>query len=244
MVKNKAFISMDHWGSRVNISSTKFVNFMFVDGILTNTNHIFEKAFVLNRNVHDNRKVYTCLKFNANYGDCHWVNISNSIFNSYNNFRFSWTISSLVTKPLNYKLGVETFILKARSLEGPIIITNNTFKNFVTIKRDSQSVDTTSTTLQIACSKSNIPTTFSNVPTIENIAMAVRRVSSLFKQTPANTPNTKNLYMSLSSCFDIRDLKKGLIMYQNTFQSIYSHTAPVLHLYGFENTLRMNQCYK
>lgn len=241
MPKAKAFITMNVWGSKVTISNTIFRNFLFPSGIVTNTIHIVSKIFARAHNIHDQRSIFSCRNVNSSFGDCHSINITNSVFEGYNaqKISFSITTSATTTTAVNAftpYAGVEAFVLRVRSLDGPITIKGSTFSKMITLKRDSQlytSEDTTNP--RYFCTASRALLT-SALPTVENVARYIRKLNYLFKQLPASL-FTLNLALSLSSCFDIRDLKKGLVLYQNTFQSIYSASAPVLHLYGFENTL-------
>ena len=225
---------MDLWASKVTINETTFRNFLFLDGIITNTNNIFTKTFVNNHNIHDDRQVYTCLRFNSNFGDCHAINIVNSVFDSYNAWSFSFFYSIASKPPLPAK-GVEAFIIRVRSLEGPILIKGSTFKNMVTLKRDSQKENTATSGTKI-CKSSLVPSSLSAKVSAENVARLIRKANGLFKQLKVPT-SSKNLPLSISSCFDIRNLQKGLTMYQNKFEKIFALTGAALHLYGFENTL-------
>ena len=238
MPKAKAFISMNLWGSKVTINNTIFRNFLFPSGIITNTFHIFHKFFVQNFNMHDQASVFSCRNLDSSFGDCHSINITNSVFEGYNAQSISFYIPSVSSTGINAFTpfaGVEAFILRVRSLDGPITIKGSTFSKMITLKRDSQMYYPTGTSYKAFCVSSRAFLT-NNLPSIENVARYIRKINYLFKQL-SSTTITLNLALSLSSCFDIRNLQKGLVLYQNTFESIYGVAGPVLHLYGFENTL-------
>lgn len=246
MPKSKAFISMSLWGSKVTINNTIFRNFLFPSGIITNTFNVFTKIFMKNHNIHDNMTAFSCRNLNSSFGDCHSINITNSVFDGYNagniSFYLPTPIFPTVVNAFTPTTGVEAFIIRVRSLDGPITIKGCTFKNMITLKRDSQIYTPTKGLPKNFCFNSRASSD-SDVPSLANIGRHIRKLNYLFKQL-ASTHTTFNLALSLSTSIDIRNLQKGLVLYQNTFQSIYATAGPVLHLYGFENTLSKNYLKK
>lgn len=226
MAKTKSFIYVDPLASKLTIQNSTFRNFLFIDGIITNVNDTYTKFLVINENVHDNINVFTCLSKNASFGDCHLISIQNSTFDGYLQGNYLFKSSPPLFSPTKSS---EAFIMRIRSLNGPIVIKDSKFRNMITLRRESQNTPSSSYTF---CSKSTIKW-MSTYKTVENVARMVRKASVLFKQVN----KASNYTIVLSTCLDIRNLKKGLILYGNTFEKIYSTNAPALHLYGFENTL-------
>ena len=232
MYRTKSFILMDRWASKVSIKSTIFRNFHFVDGIITNIQYPFHKIFTHNKNALDK---FTCKHFNSSLGACHSVTIQGSTFSGYLPYKVNMLTGTIaINRGLAPSRGVEAFIMRVRSLDGPITITESTFKNIITLKREFFNTDALKTASH--CTGGRVSTSMTDIVSLENVARIVRRASMLFKQL-ASLTSVSSQSLSISSCFDIRELKQGLVMYKNTFQKIYGTTAPVLHLYGFENTL-------
>ena len=229
MMKSKAFILMDRWASKVSITNTIFRNFMFIDGIVTNIQYLAHKSLTKNINIQD---TLNCSFFNASFATCHSITIDNSTFSGYLPYKVSMTTSTV--RYLSIDKGVEAFIMRVRSLNGPIVVKHSTFKNLISIKREFLNADKLMS--NSFCYNTRADIDISQIPNVENFARYIRRTASLFKQ-PVTGLNNRNYGLSISSCFDIRYLQKGLTLYQNTFQQIYGTTGPALHLEQFENTL-------
>ena len=224
----KSLISMDKLAAKVSMISTKFWNFMFLDGIITNTHERFDKSFVHNNNIHTDIETYNCQSINPQFGECHSVMISDCLFDSY----MRGGVFAALSNTLSSTKGVEAFVGRFRSLNGPIHVRTSTFKNILAAKSpifNSRALE------KDFCRNSAHKDSSIDLRTAEQPARLIKKISQFFKMQYDGVSDSVPL--SISSCFDIRDLRKGLVMYQNTFEKILSTAAPALSLYNFQNTL-------
>ena len=174
MFKTRAFIAMDPIGSRVTLNNTKFLNFLFSDGIVTNVNHFNYKGYVLNPNYHDNILAFNCQKINPNFTECHSIKILDSVFDGYNyGSNYFQRINSRFPSST---LGTEAFIVRSRSLNGPIVVKGSIFRNIITLKKEILASDVYSDLSGFNKISSDA------VRTVENIARILRKETRWFKR--------------------------------------------------------------
>ena len=216
-----SFISLSRYGGKVSIQNTIFDNFMLPYGLISN-------GFTQRDRDLTNQTSYSeqhCKVINpsANYDYCHSITIQDSKFSNYNKQQFLLSTVNGYAEILN-----EGMVLFIRNVFGPIVIKNNTFQNMTSILR----IPGTTTSYQCddmyAGGSGTTPNGLGSMRENSIFKLYIDRHIDVYTQSSIN---------STGAVLNIGNVTEGLILYQNTFDSIIGMTGTALYLKGFNNTL-------